>query len=604
MTQSSLEEGDFISPIFLKPKKDGSYRMILNLKELNASVEAPHFKMESIRNIVSMVHRNVWMASVDLKDAFFSIPICEDDIKYLKFLWDGRVLAFLAMPNGYSDAMRIFTKILKPPFKVLREQGHLSVVYVDDVYLQSDTRAECCENILDTLNLLLSLGFTIKCSKSIFEPTQKVIALGFVIDSKDMTITVTSEKKQKIKDLCLETLNSNKLSIRDVAQLIGNLVATFQAVPFGPIYYRSLEIDKINALRQYDGDFDTNISLSTQSRSDISWWIDNIDSAFKSIIPLPIDIIIYTDASKAEWGANMGTHRINGRWDETEAELHTNILELMAVEIAILAFCKNEHKKHIRFMIDNMTAVSYLQNMGGIKSLECNELSRNIWKWAEPRKIWLSAAHIPGTENCTADNDSREFDDSTEWMVSDFVFKTITDLFGTPAIDLFATRLNHKLPIYVSWKPDPYSVSINAFSVSWSQSYVYCFPPFSVIWKVLKKIRDDTAEAIMIVPHWPTQSWFPAAIQMCIAQPLVFRSQHLKLPGTAKKHPLSPKLELLALHVSGNTFKTNLFCQRQKKLSLHPGGIAHRIDTPPSLKNGKPFVVKGVSIPCLHLSQT
>ena len=121
---------------------------------------------------------------------------------------------------------------------------------------------------------------------------------------------------------------------------------------------------------------------------------------------------------------------------------------------------------------------------------------------------------------------------------------------------------------------------------------------------VLKKIRDDTAEAIMIVPHWPTQSWFPAAIQICIAQPPVFGSQHLKLPGTAKKHPLSPKLELLALHVSGDTFKTNLFCQRQKKLPLHPGRIAHRIVTPPSLKNGKPFAVKGVLIPCLRLSQT
>ena len=68
----------------------------------------------------------------DFKDAFFTIPICEDDIKYLKFLWDGQTLAFLAMPNGYSDAMYIFTKILKPPFKVLREEGHLSVVYVDD----------------------------------------------------------------------------------------------------------------------------------------------------------------------------------------------------------------------------------------------------------------------------------------------------------------------------------------------------------------------------------------------------------------------------------------------------------------------------------------
>ena len=291
--------------------------------------------MESIRNIVSMVRRNVWIASVDLKDAFFTMPICEDDIKYLKFLWDGQVLAFLAMPNGYSDAKHIFTKILKPPFKVLREEGHLSVVYVDDVYLQGDTRAGCCKNILDTLNLLLSLGFTIKCSKSIFEPTQKITSLGFVIDSKNMTITVTSDKKQKIKDLCVETLRHNSLSIRDVAKLIGNLIATFEAVLLGPLYYRSLEIDKINALKQYSGDFDAKISLSTQSRTDILWWISNIDLAFKSLIPLPIDIVIYTDATKVGWGANLGIHRIDGHWDETEAELHINILELMAVEIAI-----------------------------------------------------------------------------------------------------------------------------------------------------------------------------------------------------------------------------------------------------------------------------
>ena len=221
------------------------------------------------------------MASADLKDAFFTMPICEDDIKYLTFLWDGQVLAFLAMPNGYSDAMRIFTKILKPPFKVLREEGHLSVVYVDDVYLQGDTRAECCKNILDTLNVLLSLVFTIKCSKSIFEPTQKITSLGFVIDSKNMTITVTSDKKQKIKDLCVETLRHNSLSIRDFTKLIGNLVATCETVPLGPLYYRSLEIDKINALKQYNGDFDANISLSTQSRTDILWWINNIDLAFK-----------------------------------------------------------------------------------------------------------------------------------------------------------------------------------------------------------------------------------------------------------------------------------------------------------------------------------
>ena len=57
MTQTSLEDRNFISPIFVKPKKDGSYRMILNLKKLNASVDSPHFKMKTIRNIVSVVQR-------------------------------------------------------------------------------------------------------------------------------------------------------------------------------------------------------------------------------------------------------------------------------------------------------------------------------------------------------------------------------------------------------------------------------------------------------------------------------------------------------------------------------------------------------------------
>ena len=76
-----------------------------------------------------------------------------------------------------------------------------------------------------------------------------------------------------------------------------------------------------------------------------------------------------------------------------------------------------------------------------------------------------------------------------------------------PEIDLFATRTNHKLPEYVSWKPDPRSVAIDAFSITWNK-FIYCFPPFSIIWKVLKKIRQELSTAILILPFWPTQAGF------------------------------------------------------------------------------------------------
>ena len=62
--------------------------MILNLKALNLSVNAPHFKMESIHNVIDMVQHNFWMESVDIKDAFYSIPIKLEHLKFLKFLWD------------------------------------------------------------------------------------------------------------------------------------------------------------------------------------------------------------------------------------------------------------------------------------------------------------------------------------------------------------------------------------------------------------------------------------------------------------------------------------------------------------------------------------
>ena len=71
---TSINDEDFISTIFTG---HGSHRVILNLKKVNIFVESPHFKMDSIKDIISMVHRGAWMASVDLKDAFFSISINE-----------------------------------------------------------------------------------------------------------------------------------------------------------------------------------------------------------------------------------------------------------------------------------------------------------------------------------------------------------------------------------------------------------------------------------------------------------------------------------------------------------------------------------------------
>ena len=190
--------------------------------------------MESIQNLLIMVEPMVFMASIDLKDAFFSVPVYENHQKSLKFFVKDNY-EFVCMPNGYDPAMRIFTKITKIPFTYLRRKGHLSVVCVDDSYLQGKTYEQCLQNITGSINILQELRFTIHPIKSWLTPKQKITFLGFEIDSCSMTISLTKHKKEKIKGLCKQLLTSHEICQREPASVIGNIVSSFTAVPYGPL---------------------------------------------------------------------------------------------------------------------------------------------------------------------------------------------------------------------------------------------------------------------------------------------------------------------------------------------------------------------------------
>ena len=111
-------QGDFVSSVFTRPKRDGRHRMILNLKKLNGFVKYKKFKMESLTDVLNTMSQNCFMGSIDLKDAYYSIPMHPSHHKYLKFFWQGKFYMFIALPNGYGPAVRMFSKILKVPFKV------------------------------------------------------------------------------------------------------------------------------------------------------------------------------------------------------------------------------------------------------------------------------------------------------------------------------------------------------------------------------------------------------------------------------------------------------------------------------------------------------
>ena len=111
--------------------------------------------------------------------------------------------------------MRVFNKILKPPFCWLREQSFASVVYADDTLLVGEVHQEFCDNIYATMSLLQNLGFTIHPIKSSFVPSQGIIFLGFVINTQHMKTTLANEKKVKIHEYA-KTLLVSTSTVREI----------------------------------------------------------------------------------------------------------------------------------------------------------------------------------------------------------------------------------------------------------------------------------------------------------------------------------------------------------------------------------------------------
>ena len=482
---SSHETNEFLSNVFARAKKDGGLRMILNLRELNLFIEYHHFKMDTLSTGLKLITPGCFMASIDLRDAYYSVPIHVQDHKYLKFMWENTLYKFKALPNGLTSGPRMFTKLLKPPFSVLRKKGHIITGYIDDTLLIAKDIKQTQRSVIETCNLLTKLGFVIHPKKSVFVPCQEITFLGFVLNSVTMTVRLTDEKKKEIWQLCKKLPHMRSPSIRHVAGVIGKIVATFPGVECGRLHYRELEKDRNEALTKSKGNYDVPMVLSAKARTELLWWSHNIMTATAKIARQAPDVWLETDASGSGWGAFNGKERIGGRWNREEIQLaasHSiNYMEMWAAFLALQAFFATTTNCHILLRMDNTTAVAYLNDMGGIKSQPCNELAKRIWQWCTERGCWLTAAYLPGKANVIADAMSRKFNDQIEWQLNVCIFNRINDEFGPFEIDLFASRLNKQLGRYCAWKPDPAAVAVDAFSVDWTNKYFYAFPPFCLV---------------------------------------------------------------------------------------------------------------------------
>ena len=121
-----------------------------------------------------------------------------------------------------------------------------------------------------------------------------------------------------------------------------------------------------------------------------------------------------------------------GRWSMNEASNHINYLELLAAFLALQCFAKQKHNTTILLKMDNVTAVTYINKMGGTQSEGLCLLALTIWNWCLQQNIFLIAEYLPGGENTVADEESRNMMDRCDWMLNPRIFRHLyNEAWGT-----------------------------------------------------------------------------------------------------------------------------------------------------------------------------
>ena len=551
--------GQYVSSYFAVPKSKRSpdkWRPILNLKRFNSSVRKFSFRMEEVAWIRQWLRSGGWFCGIDIKDAFLHVPIHKKFRKFLRFEWGGDLLEWQVLPFGLTCSPRILTTMVRPIAGYLRDKfGILLSTYMDDMLTQAKTKELARYETHVVCLVFMCCGWTLNWTKTILEPTQTPVHLGFLFDSSNKTIAIPEDKIQRLVTWTKSLLINKETTQADLESLLGTLISVMPACPLAPLHYRSLQRVLIKSLRSGRRE-SKKVSLSTvHVRSDLLWWSRH--SGFRgnsstSWVPPKSDVSVWTDASPWGGGAvNSHGDYFQRSWSETESCQHINLLEIRAAREGIRALV--EPHETVRPHIDNTTACAYIRKIGGTRSISLCQESLKLWREVVSRDVnvlrpfWLSSA-----DNLEADFLSRQALLAWDFQLDRRLFRRICCQFQVkPTLDAFATNRTNLLPRYMTWERDESAVGQNCLNYYWDP-VTWLFPPVPLIPAVLREVEEQQIEAILICPGWQRALWWPHLSKMLVQPIRRLPAVRLCLSYPESTTPVEFSMDpLVAAHIRG-----------------------------------------------------
>lgn len=242
------------SPICLVKKKDDSYRFCVDYRQLNAVTRKDAYPLPLISSILDRLRDAKYLSSLDIKSAYWQVPIAESSRDYTAFTVPNGLYRFRVMPFGLTNAPATWQRLIDSVLCGVDLKSSSVMVYLDDVIIISQDFDSHLETLDKVFNLLHAAGLLVSFDKCQFcRPELKY--LGYVVD--EIGLRPDPEKIQAILNI------PPPRNVKDIRRFIGTAS-----------YYR-----------RFVPQFSTIIApLSNLTKKNVKWcWSPECDTSFRTL---------------------------------------------------------------------------------------------------------------------------------------------------------------------------------------------------------------------------------------------------------------------------------------------------------------------------------
>ena len=399
ITEGPPNSPGFYSNVFLVRKASGGWRPVIDLKNLNAHIHAPHFRMFMTNSVLSSVRKGDYAFKIDLQDAYYSSQ--QQKVPQVRLRKQGVPVSSATIRSEYSPSG--FYLIGAHGDRLSAPSGDLSDT-ISRRLVNSPSGPQSFTPTSSSANKYARPFRLCTKQKSELDLTRDLQFLGIRLRLDLGEASLPESKAWEIAARARHLSSLHVLSYTQVSQLMGSLNWASGLIPLGRLYLRPLQrhfhslglTDRFTPPRRSDP-----LVLANLLRQ---WQDPHFLTSGIPICTFQAEFTIFTDASMQGWGAHMRDSQISRTWTHTDRKLHINCLELKAVIHALQHWAPVLQGHQVMIATDNSTVVSYINKQGGTHSPTLLHLTVELLLWLEAQNIIVRARHIPGCLNMIADH--------------------------------------------------------------------------------------------------------------------------------------------------------------------------------------------------------